>query len=84
MNVHDFQCGFKVFKKNSLLKIVDRVESRGWSWDTEILIRGYQKGYKIAEIPIKWVDRDESKVKLHKDIMPMLWKILKLKFSKIE
>lgn len=79
LDIHDFQCGFKAFKRDSLLKIIDCAESKDWFWDTEILIKGSKKGYKIVEIPIEWADREESKVKLYRDGIVMLLNILKMK-----
>ena len=60
--VHDHQCGFKAFKKESVLKLLDEVQDCYWFWDTEVLVRGQRRGYKIKEIPIRWNESEYTKV----------------------
>jgi glycosyltransferase involved in cell wall biosynthesis len=33
--VHDHQCGFKAFRRESLMEYIDEVEDTHWFWDTE-------------------------------------------------
>ena len=42
--VRDHQCGFKAFKREPLLKLLDEVEATHWFWDTEIIVRAYRHG----------------------------------------
>jgi glycosyltransferase involved in cell wall biosynthesis len=78
--VKDHQCGFKAFRKNAVLQLLDEVEDRHWFWDSELLIRAQMKGLRISEIPVSWVDRSNSKVKLHLDVFYMLFSALGLRF----
>ena len=56
----DAQCGFKAYHGEAVADIIPRVEDTGWFWDTESMILAQRKGYKIAEIPVKWQEvRDE-------------------------
>jgi glycosyltransferase involved in cell wall biosynthesis len=50
--VSDHQCGFKAFKREPLLKMIDEVKASHWFWDTEILVRYSFKGLKIKEFPV--------------------------------
>ena len=64
-HIHDHLCGFKAFKKDVILKLVDEMGydeslTRGVFWDTELLIRARRHGYKIKEIPIWWSEREKS------------------------
>jgi glycosyltransferase involved in cell wall biosynthesis len=65
--LHDHQCGFKAFKREPALAILDKVKARHWFWDTEILVRGQREGYRIKEIPVEWKSGDHTKVHLFKD-----------------
>jgi len=76
--VRDHQCGFKSFKREPLLQILDEVTASHWFWDTEILVRAALKGYKIREIPVKWKSARETKVNLFKDSLSMMGQVLKL------
>ena len=76
--IKDHQCGFKSFRREPLLFLLDEVEATHWFWDTEILVRANRRGYKIKEIPVLWRSRKETKVKLFKDSINMFWQALSL------
>ncbi|MGB9914905.1 MAG: dolichyl-phosphate beta-glucosyltransferase [Candidatus Bathyarchaeales archaeon] len=76
--VRDHQCGFKAFRREPLMRLLDEVEAGHWFWDTEILVRAHRKGYRIKEIPVSWRSGRETKVRLLKDSMGMFRQALKL------
>lgn len=76
--LHDHQCGFKAFRREALMGIIDKARDAHWFWDTEILVLGQRLGYKIKEIPVRWRQSD-SKVRA-KDSFYMLLSILKLRW----
>jgi len=73
--LHDHQCGFKAFKRESLLDLLDEVEATHWFWDTEVMVRGYHHGYRICEFPVEWKSGKDTKVSLAKDSWSMFWQI---------
>jgi glycosyltransferase involved in cell wall biosynthesis len=80
--LHDHQCGFKAFKREPLMSLIDKVEATHWFWDTEILVRAHRAGFKIKEIPVEWKSGKDTKVNLFKDswnmfrqIMSLWWKL---------
>ncbi len=81
IKIYDLQCGFKAFRRKSVLDLIDEVQNKHWFWDTEIFVRGYKKGYRIAEFPVEWKESKKTKVRLHKDIMSMSFNIVKLFFK---
>ena len=76
--IKDHQCGFKSFRREPLMVLVDEVEATHWFWDTEILVRANRRGYKIKEIPVLWRSGKETKVKLFKDSANMFWQVIAL------
>jgi glycosyltransferase involved in cell wall biosynthesis len=76
--VRDHQCGFKAFRRKSLMQLLDEVAASHWFWDTEILVRASRKGYKIREIPVEWTGKRETKVNLIKDSFNMFLQTTKL------
>jgi glycosyltransferase involved in cell wall biosynthesis len=76
--VKDHQCGFKAFRREPLMQLLDEVEAKHWFWDTEILVRAYRRGYRIKEIPVSWKGGRETKVRLLQDSFNMGWQILSL------
>ena len=83
--LHDHQCGFKAFKREPLMQIIDKVEATHWFWDTELLVRAQRSGYKVKEIGVEWKSGKATKVNLFKDSWSMfrqimgLWYNLKIK-----
>ena len=80
IDVSDFQCGFKMFRKKSIVNIISDVNNPGWSWDTELLLRAYDNGLRIKEIPVivRNINMRKSKVKLLKDSVTMGIALFKL------
>jgi glycosyltransferase involved in cell wall biosynthesis len=76
--IKDHQCGFKSFRREPLLILLDEVEASHWFWDTEILVRANRRGYKIKEIPVLWKSGKETKVRLLKDSLSMFWQAVSL------
>ena len=60
--IKDTQCGFKGFKKEAMQKVFARQTINGFSFDVEVLYIAGKFGYKIKEVPIRWLNRKESKV----------------------
>ena len=76
--INDHQCGFKAFRREPLMQLLTEVEAKHWFWDTEILVRASQRGYRIKEIPVNWRGGSETKVRLFKDSSDMFRQILVL------
>jgi hypothetical protein len=81
--IKDHQCGFKSFRKDALMRILDEIEDEHWFWDTELLVRAQREGYKVKEIPVIWEDKGGAgtKVKAFSDSTAMLRKIIRLRFK---
>jgi len=82
--LHDHQCGFKGFKRDPTLQLIEEVYARHWFWDTEILVRAQKKGFKVKEIPVEWKSARGTKVNLFKDsynmgkqVFQLWWKLKK-------
>jgi glycosyltransferase AglD len=76
--LRDHQCGFKAFKREPTLPLLDEVRDNHWFWDTEILVRAARKGYKIKEIPVEWKSGRQTKVNLFEDSYNMGRKVFSL------
>ena len=76
--LRDHQCGFKAFKKDAVLGLLDEVEAKHWFWDTEILVRAQQHGFKVKEIAVEWKSGKGTKVNLFKDSWNMFNQVMKL------
>jgi glycosyltransferase involved in cell wall biosynthesis len=81
----DAQCGFKAASRRAVDEIVPLIEDQAWFFDTELLVLGEKQGYRIADVPVKWIDDDDSRVKIvstaWEDIKG-LWRLRKLLWSR--
>lgn len=79
--VSDCTSGYRSYKKEVLKnKEVQQITANGYSFLEELLFTSYQKGYKIAEIPICFVERQYGSSKLSKkEIMKFLFTVIRLK-----
>lgn len=80
-HVRDHQCGFKAFKRDSILELLPQVKAGDWFWDTEILVRAQLGGFRVAEIPVEWAESpaDRSTVKLASDSFRFFFEVLRLR-----
>ncbi len=62
----DAQCGFKGVTRKVAKDVLPRVENTNWFFDTELLAIAEKKGYKIKDIPVKWIEDLDSRVKIVK------------------
>lgn len=77
--------GFKAFRREVLEAInLDRVESEGYSFQIELSLRAWKKGFRIGEIPIVFVDRTTGESKMsNRIIREAVWRVWKLRFLSI-
>jgi dolichol-phosphate mannosyltransferase len=77
--------GFKAFRREVLEAIeLHRVESEGYSFQIEMSLRSWKKGFRIGEIPIVFVDRTTGESKMSGNIIrEAVWRVWKLRFLSI-
>jgi dolichol-phosphate mannosyltransferase len=62
--------GFKCFRRSVLEAIpLDKVRSNGYAFQIEMSYRAWKKGFRLAEVPIVFVDRVEGHSKMNKRIV---------------
>ena len=60
--IRDTQCGFKLFKAPAAKRLFARQQVPRFGFDVEVLFLARRAGYRIAEVPVRWVNSPESKV----------------------
>jgi glycosyltransferase AglD len=53
----DTETGYKFFRRETVLPLLDEVRDEGWFWDTEFMARAARRGLRVAEIPGAYVRR---------------------------
>ena len=77
----DAQCGFKAMSARAARELVPLVQDTGWFFDTELLILAGKNGYHIKELPIKWTDNPDSRVKIIGTAYEDIKGLLRLRFG---
>src|SRR5829696_5181336 len=58
----DAQCGFKAIKRGVAQELLPQVEDGEWFFDTELLLLAEERGYRISEVPVDWIEDLDSRV----------------------
>ncbi|HQJ74859.1 MAG TPA: polyprenol monophosphomannose synthase [Bacteroidota bacterium] len=80
MKINDATGGFKCFRIEVLKSIdLDKIKSNGYSFQIEMTFKAWKKGFRIKEIPIIFMDRQQGTSKMNKKIIHeaifMVWKL---------
>ena len=77
--------GFKCYRRTVLESIdLARVRSNGYAFQIEMSFRAWKKNFKIVEIPIIFVDREEGTSKMSMAIVrEAVWMVWRLRFWSI-
>ena len=79
--VTDTQCGFKAARRQAILPLLAQVRSPAWFFDTELLLRAHAHGLRVQEVPVRWVEDRDSRVRMPWAIVEMGWSLLRLKLG---
>ena len=58
----DAQCGFKATTRDAAQALLPHVHDNEWFFDTELLILAEHHGYRIFDLPVRWIERHENAV----------------------
>ena len=84
LRIWDLTGGFKCFRRKGLETIdLSQVESNGYAFQIEMSVRAWRKGFRIAEIPIVFVDRTEGQSKMNRAIVrEAIWMVPRLRLMR--
>jgi len=57
---NDTEAGFKFFRREAILPVLDRCRDKGWFWDTEVMLESRGAGLKAIEIPALFIRRTDK------------------------
>ena len=81
LRIWDLTGGFKCFRTKVLQAIdLSQVRSNGYAFQIEMSVRAWRKGFKLAEVPIVFVDRTEGQSKMNRRIVrEAIWIVPRLR-----
>ncbi|HEY2991387.1 MAG TPA: dolichyl-phosphate beta-glucosyltransferase [Methylomirabilota bacterium] len=62
--IADTQCGFKAFTAAAAARLFGPLETQGFGFDVELLLRARSAGMRIVEVAVNWADQAGSKVRV--------------------
>jgi SAM-dependent methyltransferase len=80
--VRDAQCGFKAIRRTAAQALIPNIENDKWFFDTELLTLAWRSGMRLKEVPVFWVEDDDSRVKMVSTALEDLRGIWRLMHSK--
>jgi dolichol-phosphate mannosyltransferase len=83
VRVRDLTGGFKCYRREVLDSIdLDAVHSKGYAFQIETTYRALRAGFRVAEIPIMFVDREAGGSKMSRAIVAeAIWKVPLLRLA---
>jgi dolichyl-phosphate beta-glucosyltransferase len=61
-NTSDFTCGLKGFRADVAKKIFAKSVLNRWVFDSEVIFLAQKFKFRIVEIPVEWINREDSRI----------------------
>ena len=74
----DAQCGFKAGRTDVVQALLPAIENNNWFFDTEMLLLAERNGLRVSEVPVRWAEDPDTRVKLGSTIredLQGLWRL---------
>jgi glycosyltransferase involved in cell wall biosynthesis len=76
----DAQCGFKAVKRDAVQVLVPLIKDQAWFFDTELLLLAEMKGYRIKDVPVEWVEDEDTRVHIASTAWEDIKGLLRVRF----
>ncbi len=60
VDFRDTETGYKFFRRERLLPLLDEIRDPGWFWDTEVMVRAARRGLRVVEVPGAYIRRGDK------------------------
>ena len=82
VGVRDLTGGFKCFRREVLEALeLDEIDAAGYVFQIETTYRALLKGFRVVEVPIRFVDRTAGQSKMSRSVvLEAIWKVPRLRF----
>ena len=83
VRIRDLTAGFKCYRADVLRTIdLDAVDSKGYAFQIETVYRAVRAGFRVVEVPIRFVDREVGGSKMSRTIvLEAIWKVPSLRLA---
>jgi len=80
LNIHDTQCGFKLFRRETTRHAFELQRVERFGFDPEILFLIEHQGGKVVEVPVRWNHSPATKVHYLRDSLLMTLDLVVLRW----
>jgi len=83
VQIRDLTGGFKCYRTDVLRTIdLDAIQSKGYAFQIETTYRALRAGFRVVEVPIRFVDREAGGSKMSRAIvLEAIWKVPALRLQ---
>lgn len=78
--VSDTQCGFKLLRGDVAREIGSALTIEGFAYDVELVWLARQRGHRVVEVGVVWVDSPDSRVDPIRSSLSMLIDVIRMRF----
>ncbi len=78
----DTQCGFKAFRGVVARELFADLSTDGFAFDVEVLWRARCAGYRVEEVPVRWLDSGTSRVSPVRHSAQMARDVMRLRLGR--
>ena len=78
----DTQCGFKLWRTESVRPLLDKLTIDGFAWDVELLMVAKHAGLTMKEVPVEWNDVAGTKVGIVSDPLRMIRDVIRIRLRR--
>jgi glycosyltransferase involved in cell wall biosynthesis len=83
LRLHDTQCGFKLFRRERIGPVFEKLTITGFGFDPELLFLASRARLKILEVPVRWSHAEGSKIRFMRDSMRMFADLIRIRGNQI-
>jgi dolichyl-phosphate beta-glucosyltransferase len=76
----DTQCGFKLFRLDTGIRLFELQRVAGFAFDAELLVNARRLGLAVKEIPVRWIDDPDTHVSLVRSSAQMALDTLRIAY----
>lgn len=79
--IADTQAGFKMFSARCIEDILPRLTIERWGFDVELIVAARCRGYRVKELPIRWINNAASTVPAlaYVQVLGEVWRVRRLR-----
>lgn len=79
--IADTQCGFKLFPREIARRVFPAQRLTGAAFDVELLFIVQHAGWKIAEVPVTWIDSPDTRFSRVRDSLDALKDLVRIRIN---